>query len=195
MRQILLGREAPMCAEGKHVACGDASAVCLRPPKADSSRLVAPSHAEGVAIAGSHAENQAASSWARNRCLVDQVPRRSRSIPSTERSLGRPYGSARTTSTNSKSEHPAPTTLVRHRHKPYPPLTAGPHSPTSPASQAMRPAGSASRRQDKHERTHHRDGHSRSAGTDPRHLMSPHSGRASLRSPRPYLASRRRNVF
>jgi hypothetical protein len=37
----------------------------------------------------------------RNRCFVEHVPRRSRNMPSTVRSLGRPQGSAHTASTKS----------------------------------------------------------------------------------------------
>jgi len=44
------------------------------------------------------------STSARNRCFVEQVPRRSRSIPPTVRSRGRPSGRLRTASTNSTSD-------------------------------------------------------------------------------------------
>src|SRR5271166_1855456 len=55
-------------------------------------------------IRGSVSGKRSVKTSARNRCFVEQVPRFSRSIPATVRSLGRPYGSVLTLSTSSLSD-------------------------------------------------------------------------------------------
>src|SRR6516225_11811497 len=87
-------------------------------------------------ICGCVCGKRSRSARARNRCLVEHVPRRSRSRPSTERSLGRPYGSARTASTRSTRDTSAASSgscasantvvpaLTRHLDSPPPPVDA-----------------------------------------------------------------------